>query len=314
MPLILHVDPHADDREAIREKLSSLEGWTIEGASSFEEARDRLLLHPVDIVLSEVDLGDGEWRDLVSSIRNRGWNTPVILVTSSLNPEAAAQAAHEGAELVFSKESDPADWAYPLENAAERATSITNRQKVESLLTEQTNCYIIDNNKSQVSVLVTLLVEQCDRFGLLDDRDRMRIQVALEEALLNSVIHGNLEVSSKLRELDGDQFEQAIQERQKLDPYRSRRVTLIAEYTREAAKFTIRDEGPGFDVNKVRNPTEDDAIELASGRGILLMRSFMDSIDYNDRGNEVRMVKKRSSSLAPQAVENSTACCTASNG
>lgn len=310
MPVILHVDPTLEDRDAIRAGLSTQEGWTVEGAASYEEARDRLSLHPVDAVLSEADLGDGEWRDLLTTIRGRQWNTPVFVVTRSLSVESAAQAARDGAELVFSKDSDPAEWLFPLECAIERAASRSTRAAVENSLTEQTLRFIVDNDKGSVPHFVTLLVENCDRFGLLDDRDRMRIQVALEEALLNSVIHGNLEVSSKLREMEGDLFEQAILERKQLEPYRSRRVTLIAEYTREYARFTIRDQGPGFDVNKVRNPTEDDAIELASGRGILLMRSFTDSIEYNDAGNEVRMLKRRSASLAP-AVEQLQAACAA---
>lgn len=308
MPVILHVDPASDDRDAIRVGFSNQEGWTVESAASYEEAVDRLNLHPVDAVLAEADLGDGEWRDLLTVIRGRQWNTPVFVVTNALSIESAAQTTRDGAELVFSKGSDVSEWLFPLECAIERAASRATRQAVENSLAEQSLQFVIDNDKGRVPHLVTLLVEHCDRFGLLDDRDRMRIQVALEEALLNAVIHGNLEVSSRLREMEGDLFEQAISERRQLEPYRSRRVTLIAEYTRESARFTIRDQGPGFDVEKVRNPTEDDAIELASGRGILLMRSFMDSIEYNDQGNEVRMVKRRSSSLTPQAVQQAAAC------
>ena len=77
-------------------------------------------------------------------------------------------------------------------------------------------------------------------------------------------------------------------------------------------RFVIRDDGPGFDVEKVRNPTEDDAIALASGRGILLMRSFMDSIDYNDLGNEVSMYKRRSATLTPAPEQSAVATCGAS--
>ena len=194
----------------------------------------------------------------------------------------------------------------------ERAASRTLRQAAEGALTEQTLRFVLENEKSRVPHLVTLLIENCDRFGLIDDRDRMRIQVALEEALLNSIIHGNLEVSSRLREVEGDAFEQAISERKVQEPYRSRRVTLIADYTHAGARFVIRDEGPGFDVEKVRNPTEDDAIALASGRGILLMRSFMDSIDYNDRGNEVSMSKRRSATLTPAPEQSAVATCGAS--
>ncbi len=308
MPVILHVDPSTADRDSIREALASQENWTIEGAASYEEACDRLQLHPVDLILCESDFGDGEWRDLVSAVRSRQMTTPVFILSSSMTVESAAQAARDGAESVLVKGTDPSEWLFPMECAMERAASRSLRQAAESSLTEQKLRFTLENEKSRVPHLVNLLVENCDRFGLIDDRDRMRIQVALEEALLNAIVHGNLEVSSRLRELEGDIFEQAIIERKGLEPYRSRRVTLVAEYTHLGARFVIRDEGPGFDVDKVRNPTEDDAIALASGRGILLMRSFMDTIDYNDQGNEVSMYKSRSASQAAVSSQATAMC------
>lgn len=302
MPVILHVDPSTADRDSIREALASQETWSIEGAESYDEARIRLDQGPVDLILCEMDLGDGEWRDVLSAVRSRQLTAPVIIVSSQMTIESAAQAVREGAEGVLVKGGDSSEWFFPMECAIDRATSRSMRQSAENTLDQLTQKFILENEKGRIPYLVNLLVENCDRFGLLDDRDRMRIQVALEEALLNSVVHGNLEVSSRLRELEGDLFEQAIAERKVIEPYRSRRVTLIAHYSHTEARFTIRDEGPGFDVTKVRNPTEDDAIALASGRGILLMRSFMDDVEYNNKGNEVSMLKRRSSTLSPQSL------------
>ncbi len=308
MPVILHVDPSTDDRDAIREALASQETWTVEGAASYEEACERLQLHPVDLILCEADLGDGEWRDLLSAVRSRQMTTSVLIVSSSMTIESAAQAARDGAEAVLVKGSDPSEWMFPMECAMERAMSRSLRQAAEGSLTQETLRFTLENEKGRVPHLVSLLVEHCDRFGLLDDRDRMRIQVALEEALLNSIIHGNLEVSSRLKEIEGDVFEHAISERKQLMPFRNRHVTLIAEYSHAGVKFVIRDEGPGFDVEKIRNPTEDDAIALASGRGILLMRTFMDALDYSDLGNEVTMFKRRSASLEPVLEPEAVAC------
>ena len=95
MPVILHVDPSTADRDAIREALASQETWTIEGAASYEEACERLQLHPVDLILCEADLGDGEWRDLVSAVRNRHLTTSVFIVSASMTIESAAQAARD---------------------------------------------------------------------------------------------------------------------------------------------------------------------------------------------------------------------------
>ncbi len=56
----------------------------------------------------------------------------------------------------------------------------------------------------------------------------------------------------------------------------------------------IRDQGRGFDPNSLPDPTDPANLEKAAGRGVLLMRSFMDEVSYNDRGNSVTLVKRRS--------------------
>jgi anti-sigma regulatory factor (Ser/Thr protein kinase) len=66
---------------------------------------------------------------------------------------------------------------------------------------------------------------------------------------------------------------------------------VIAHITRADAKFIVRDEGPGFDPHGLPDPTDPANLEKASGRGLLLMRTFMDSVSFNDLGNEVTMVK-----------------------
>jgi anti-sigma regulatory factor (Ser/Thr protein kinase) len=61
-------------------------------------------------------------------------------------------------------------------------------------------------------------------------------------------------------------------------------------------KFVIRDEGPGFDPRQLPDPTAPTNLEKPSGRGLLLMRTFMDEVVYNDAGNQVTLVKRRTNS------------------
>ena len=95
------------------------------------------------------------------------------------------------------------------------------------------------------------------------------IRLALEEALVNAIRHGN-----------------------KSDPGKS--VTVCTEVDDKQATITITDEGNGFDPGIVPDPTADENLEKPCGRGIMLMRSYMDKVEFNERGNEVRMIKKRS--------------------
>jgi len=100
------------------------------------------------------------------------------------------------------------------------------------------------------------------------DRDLFGVKLALEEALVNAIKHGN-----------------------GMDPEKMVRVHCVLK--QEEVTIVIEDEGEGFDPSDVPDPTDDDNLEKPSGRGLMLMRAFMTSIDYNDCGNKVTLVKQR---------------------
>ena len=95
------------------------------------------------------------------------------------------------------------------------------------------------------------------------------IRLAMEEALVNAVRHGNT--------LDSDK---AVQATCRLVPDR--------------IWIEIVDQGSGFDPGQVPDPTCDENLENPCGRGILLMRSYMSQVEYNRQGNRVTMEKLRS--------------------
>ena len=94
------------------------------------------------------------------------------------------------------------------------------------------------------------------------------IRLALEEALINAVKHGN-------------KFDKA------------KKITVTADVGAERAAITVADEGVGFNPAAIPDPTADENLEKPCGRGIMLMRAYMDEVSYNERGNEVRLVKRR---------------------
>jgi len=88
--------------------------------------------------------------------------------------------------------------------------------------------------------------------------------VALEEALLNSYYHGNLEISSDLRETDHNAYYQLSKKRSQEAPYCNRKIYIDSLLTPEECRFVIRDEGPGFDPTLLRDAT-DPANRLVAG-------------------------------------------------
>jgi anti-sigma regulatory factor (Ser/Thr protein kinase) len=80
----------------------------------------------------------------------------------------------------------------------------------------------------------------------------------------------------------------------RVDPnYRNRRVHVTARESPAEAVYVIRDEGPGFDPSKLPDPTDPSNLVRVSGRGLLLIRTFMDEVHHNEIGNEITMTKRR---------------------
>jgi diguanylate cyclase (GGDEF)-like protein/PAS domain S-box-containing protein len=133
---------------------------------------------------------------------------------------------------------------------------------------------------------------QLDRW---DSAELMRTTIALDEALRNALYHGNLELSSTIRQENDRLFYELARQRAAQSPYRDRRIHLQIAHCPDHSRFVIRDEGVGFDTSAAQRPIEPEDLLRPSGRGLLLMKSFMDEVSYNKVGNEVTLVKRRTS-------------------
>jgi anti-sigma regulatory factor (Ser/Thr protein kinase) len=160
---------------------------------------------------------------------------------------------------------------------------------------------LLANNLSLVPVLAERTAANFVRMGLCDTQQAKRLAVAVEEALVNAIVHGNLEVSSKLRELPNYAYECAIASRQQDPAYSGRRVEFTFCLGPRSGHVTVRDDGPGFDPATVPDPRLPGNLHRPSGRGLLLMRAFVDDVLYRDGGRSVTLVK-----LAPQFLSHST--------
>jgi serine/threonine-protein kinase RsbW len=101
-----------------------------------------------------------------------------------------------------------------------------------------------------------------------DSRDIFGIRLALEEAVVNAIKHGNCHDCQK-------------------------QVHVICRSTPEKIWIKISDQGKGFDPEAVPDCTDAEHIDAPNGRGIMLMRNFMNRVEYNQKGNVVEMEKLR---------------------
>ena len=153
--------------------------------------------------------------------------------------------------------------------------------------------FVLENDPTLIPPLIGHLRENLSRMKLCDGNGVLRVTVALGEAVNNAILHGNLEMSSALREGDTGEYEKLARKRRQQQPYRDRRVHVVARESLTQAEYLIRDEGPGFDPSSLPDPTDPANLEKASGRGLLLIRTFMDRVSHNPTGNEITMLKRR---------------------
>ena len=151
--------------------------------------------------------------------------------------------------------------------------------------------FVLENDPALIPPLVERLVGALAGPYPLDEGARRRIELALHEAMLNGIYHGNLELDSRARRDDGASLERSAALRRRRPPYRERRLHVLARLAGGSAVFVIRDEGPGFDPATVPDPTAPANRSRPCGRGLLLIRSFMDEVSFNAAGNQVTLVK-----------------------
>lgn len=151
----------------------------------------------------------------------------------------------------------------------------------------------LGNDPIDLSSYLKWLRGQLVEESVLDERDALRLSGAVDEALQNAVLHGNLEVESVLRDHDDGAFESLAEERRSRPPYRDRVVDVTVEWDNVEVRVTVGDEGPGFDIAKLPDPTDPENLFRGHGRGVFMMRAFTDDVRFNARGNQVTLFKRR---------------------
>ena len=119
---------------------------------------------------------------------------------------------------------------------------------------------------STMHTVLDYLMKRVEKLGVIKP-EQSNLFIALDEAFVNAVKHGNKFDAQKL-------------------------VRITAEVSRHEARFTIEDEGEGFDVNAIPDPLDPENLFKTSGRGVLFIYNIMDEVKYNERGNRLTMVKR----------------------
>ncbi len=287
---ILLIDDETNLLKMLRRPLLK-SGHLITEANDGKEGWELFLEHSnvFDVIVTDVRMPVLDGVELLKRLREKEYDIPVIIMTGFEDIRSSIDVLRLGAFDFLLKPFQ----ARELQNILEKLEAVQENKKrqIQALpfFTEQI-AITIHSQTALIANVVAFLQNRIKLFCELYKINVRNISLCLHEALVNSVIHGNLEVPSTLKNEDPEKFEALLKERESLASYANRQVLIRCQISTGYLKFEIEDQGQGFNPQSIH--FSDPILMIPSGRGILIITSFMDEVSWNAAGNCITMVKR----------------------
>jgi serine/threonine-protein kinase RsbW len=270
---ILIVDNNEGFCTTLEQALSGL-GHEVVAAGNRDEALARADLDGFDLIISDLTEDANSETQSISEVQRKRLFTPIP--ANGARPPGIVKAFKMGAanflRLPYNRDE--------LRTIVEQTLSYKLQCDDDPALLPQVHEMIefeLPSDLGLMNGVLQYLLERVSRIGVIKP-ERSNLFIALDEAFVNAVKHGN-----------------------KNDPAKLLRVT--AELSATEACFTVEDEGQGFNVQEIPDPRDPANLFKTSGRGVLLIYNIMDEVEYNALGNRVKMVKRPESSNETKPIE-----------
>ena len=298
MPRVLVVDDSAVDRRFVGGVLQRDGNYQVEFAEDGAQALTLIRKSPPEIIVTDLQMPNRNGLELVTAVRMHHPGIPVILMTGHGSESLAVEALQRGASGYVPKPQLGDRLLDAVDEALGMSRADRTYERLISCLQECDFTFELDSDPALIDPLVDLVQQMVSGMKLTDATGRFRVGAALKEAILNAVYRGNLEISfqqmqdTRVSLLEGKR-EDFIERRRKEKPFADRKVIVKVVIVSDEARFIIRDQGPGFKPSSLPPAGNPGSLDPTTGRGLVLMRSFMDEVKFNDKGNEVTLVKRR---------------------
>ena len=292
MATVLVVDDSAVDRRLAGGLLEKQFECAVEYAADGKEALVQMARQPTDVVLTDLQMPQMNGLELVAALKKDYPLVPVILMTAQGSEEIAAEALRQGAASYVPKRNLAQDLLPTVHRILLGSYEDRGHSRLMHHLESSDNVFVLNNDPALINELVNHLQQMLRCLPLSDETERLRVGVAVEEALLNACYHGNLEVTKAQTKAGRCAQEELVRQRLCESPYCNRRIRVTARISRTKATFVIHDQGPGFEVGRLHAGRDLPNDEAGAGRGLSLMRTIMDEVIYNQAGNEVTLIKR----------------------
>jgi len=259
----------------------------------------------IDVVVTDIRMPEMSGLEFVREAKASGSDAAFIVVSGHADAEDIIEALRNGARNFLQKpyalgeleQSILTEVRLRREYRAHQVVEARERALDRCVVAVERLAYKIPNDLSWVSPLAFRLVGMLGTEFAEREDIKMNIALALIEMITNAIEHGNLAVDGKekiaLKTKGEGDYMAELERRASLEPFRSRTVRIVCSMDADKAQFEISDEGTGFDVANLPDPTNPENLFSPSGRGVLLTRAFLDDVRYNRAGNSVTLVKFR---------------------
>ena len=290
MARILVADDSPLDRALISGLLSIRSEWNIQSVENGLLAVEAIKSFEPELIVTDLLMPEMDGLQLVQHVRAHHPDIPVVLTTSVGSEQIAIDALRAGATSFSPKSMLATDLVSKVGEVLELSQRMRYAHTVRIEPAPTQIAFVLENDLSLAAPAIEHLQNSLPDWS---SRDRLQIGMALDEALVNAMHHGNLEVDSSLKEEECDRYYETVRQRRQEEPYCNRRVYVEVEFSEQHICVQISDEGPGFNPRDVPDPCDEANLHRVCGRGLFLIRSFMDQTAHNQVGNQITMTRLR---------------------
>ena len=237
MPTVLVVDDSAVDRRLVGGLLEQQDGWQVEFAENGKQALERLQDLAADLVVTDLQMPEMDGLDLVRAVRIHFADLPIVLITREGSEALAIEALEQGAASYVPK----SHLAEMLPDVAQQVIELVRAdrsyEKLVACMQRNEFSFLLPNDPAMIDPLVDLVQQMVFGMRLCDSIGRVRVGIALEQALLNALFRGNLEISAEDIERSRELLLQGETQRHGRSsddheaPYRDRKIFIDVKIT-----------------------------------------------------------------------------------
>lgn len=289
--MLLIADENSDTLDQLRALLSGSEHEAY-FASDGEEALKHFRDFQPDAVLSALTLPKLGGLELLKEVRSLNPRIPFVMIGRTSEPESILNALRLGACDFLTRPLKGLEFQRTLKRIHTLRRTPTALDFPFEHLVQESRTLEFGNEFESLPEIVAFITRDVDSYGVISPEDAYLLNLFLTEALENAIFHGNLELDRSWREDPQAMYEEAIRRREQ-EVYAERRVSISYDLSRNSNKFVIRDEGKGFAHTELPDFSDPENLFKPNGKGLVLLANFMDEVFWNERGNEVTLIRYR---------------------